>query len=76
MTLLRVLHAEVLKMKRTIALKMVVLAPAAIVLPRGAATAPVDRGPVRDLLLDRPRSIQAMRRRRAGQPQRRTRPPW
>lgn len=32
MTLLRVLHAEVLKMKRTIALKMVVLAPAAVVL--------------------------------------------
>src|SRR5229473_1867214 len=33
MTLLRFLHAEALKMKRTIALKMVVLAPAAIVLP-------------------------------------------
>ncbi len=30
MTLLRVLHAETLKMKRTIALKMVVLAPAAV----------------------------------------------
>jgi lantibiotic transport system permease protein len=33
MTLFRVLHAEMLKMKRTIALKMVVLAPAVIVLP-------------------------------------------
>jgi hypothetical protein len=32
MTLLRVLHAEALKMKRTIALKMAVLAPAAVVL--------------------------------------------
>jgi hypothetical protein len=32
MTLLRVLHAELLKMKRTIALKMVVLAPAVVVL--------------------------------------------
>ena len=32
MTLWRVLYAEVLKMKRTIALKMVVLAPAAVVL--------------------------------------------
>jgi hypothetical protein len=32
MILLRVLHAEVLKMKRTIALKMVVLSPAVIVL--------------------------------------------
>jgi len=32
MTLLRVLHAEALKMKRTIALKMVVLAPAVVVL--------------------------------------------
>ena len=32
MTLGRVLHAEALKMKRTIALKMVVLAPAAVVL--------------------------------------------
>jgi lantibiotic transport system permease protein len=32
MTLLRVLHSEVLKMKRTIALKMVVLAPAVVVL--------------------------------------------
>jgi hypothetical protein len=32
MTLLRVLHAEALKMKRTIALKMVVLAPAVIFL--------------------------------------------
>jgi hypothetical protein len=32
MTLLRVLHAEMLKMKRTIALKMVVLCPAVIVL--------------------------------------------
>lgn len=32
MTLWRVLHAESLKMKRTIALKMVVLAPAAVVL--------------------------------------------
>ena len=32
MTLLRVLHAETLKMKRTMALKMVVLAPAAVVL--------------------------------------------
>jgi hypothetical protein len=31
-TLLRVLHAEVLKMKRTIALKMVVLSPAVVVL--------------------------------------------
>jgi lantibiotic transport system permease protein len=31
MTLLRVLHAEVLKMKRTIALKMVVLSPAVVV---------------------------------------------
>lgn len=32
MTLLRVLHAEMLKMKRTIALKMVVLSPAVVVL--------------------------------------------
>jgi hypothetical protein len=32
MTLVRVLHAEALKMKRTIALKMVVIAPAVIVL--------------------------------------------
>jgi hypothetical protein len=32
MTLLRVLHAELLKMKRTVALKMVVLAPALVVL--------------------------------------------
>jgi hypothetical protein len=32
MTLLRVLHAEALKMKRTIALKMVVLSPALVVL--------------------------------------------
>src|SRR5205823_6456322 len=32
MTLWRVLHTEALKMKRTIALKMVVLAPAAVVL--------------------------------------------
>ena len=32
MTLLRVLHAEVLKMKRTIALKMVVISPAVVVL--------------------------------------------
>ena len=32
MTLLRVLHAELLKMKRTIALKMVVLSPAVVVL--------------------------------------------
>ncbi|HTS31342.1 MAG TPA: ABC transporter permease [Bryobacteraceae bacterium] len=33
MTLARVLNAELLKMKRTIALKMVVLAPAVVVLP-------------------------------------------
>jgi hypothetical protein len=32
MTLLRVLHAELLKMKRTVALKMVVMAPAAVML--------------------------------------------
>ena len=32
MSLLRVLHAETLKMRRTIALKMVVLAPGAVVL--------------------------------------------
>src|SRR5438067_4380208 len=32
MMLLRVLHAELLKMKRTIALKMVVIAPAVVVL--------------------------------------------
>jgi hypothetical protein len=43
MTFLRVLHAETLKMRRTIAWKMAILAPGIVVLFRGLASAVLDR---------------------------------